>query len=82
MYALIVPLLTPFVLLATVMGLSWLEDHVLPPAKVAEAAADSPPAADLRAELTAVVKLDPLRLEGAVDRAGVPELTDAHGAAL
>lgn len=31
MYALIVPVLAPFVLLATVMGLSWWEDHVLPP---------------------------------------------------
>lgn len=30
MYALIVPASTPFVLLATVMGLSWWEDHVLP----------------------------------------------------
>lgn len=31
MYALIVPFSAPFVLLATVMGLSWWEDHVLPP---------------------------------------------------
>jgi hypothetical protein len=30
MYALIVPASTPFVLLATVMGLSWWEDHILP----------------------------------------------------
>ncbi|MEU0646821.1 hypothetical protein ACFWCA_02645 [Streptomyces phaeochromogenes] len=34
MYALIVPVLTPFVLLATVLGLSWWEDHVLPPPPV------------------------------------------------
>ncbi|MFG2366399.1 hypothetical protein ACGFY3_32960 [Streptomyces mirabilis] len=33
MYALIVPASTPFVLLATVMGLSWWEDHVLPSAE-------------------------------------------------
>ena len=32
MYALIVPVLTPFVLLATVLGLSWWEDHILPTA--------------------------------------------------
>ncbi len=30
MYLLIVPASTPFVLLATAMGLSWWEDHVLP----------------------------------------------------
>ncbi|MGW0632886.1 hypothetical protein [Streptomyces sp. NPDC002758] len=30
MYVLIVPASVPFVLLATVMGLSWWEDHVLP----------------------------------------------------
>lgn len=33
MYALIVPASVPFVLLGTVMGLSWWEDHVLPPAE-------------------------------------------------
>jgi len=80
-YTLIVPLLTPFVLLGTVMGLSWLEDHVLPPAEVPATTVDSPPT-DLPTALTAVVKLDPLRLEGAVDRAGAPELTHSHGAAL
>ena len=45
MYALIVPASTPFVLLATVMGLSWWEDHVLPsaePAEPAEASAEDP----------------------------------------
>ncbi|NEB79123.1 hypothetical protein G3I40_28465 [Streptomyces sp. SID14478] len=31
MYALILTAATPFVLLATVMGLSWWEDRVLPP---------------------------------------------------
>ena len=39
MYALIVPASTPFVLLATIMGLSWWEDHVLPPAEPVELAA-------------------------------------------
>ena len=29
-YALIVPASTPFVLLATVLGLSWWEDRILP----------------------------------------------------
>ncbi|MET7973293.1 hypothetical protein ABZW44_09490 [Streptomyces mirabilis] len=33
MYALIVPTSTPFVLLATVTGLPWWEDHVLPSAE-------------------------------------------------
>lgn len=32
MYVLIVPASVPFVLLATVMGLSWWEDRILPPA--------------------------------------------------
>ncbi|MCZ4509076.1 hypothetical protein O3Q52_12845 [Streptomyces sp. ActVer] len=42
MYALIVPVLTPFVLLATVLGLSWWEDHVLPPVEPAEAPVEAP----------------------------------------
>ncbi|TJZ99801.1 hypothetical protein [Actinacidiphila oryziradicis] len=33
MYALLIPALTPFVLLGTIMGLSWLEDHIVPPAE-------------------------------------------------
>lgn len=95
MYALIVPLLTPFVLLGTVMGLSWLEDHVLPPAEVPDTTEDSPstalPTAVLptaltvavpSTALTAVVTLDSVRREGAVDRPGAPELTHPHGAAL
>ena len=38
MYALIVPASTPFVLLATVLALSWWEDRILPspPAEPAE----------------------------------------------
>ncbi|MFE6128203.1 hypothetical protein ACFQ6Q_07975 [Streptomyces sp. NPDC056437] len=40
MYALIV--LVPFVLLATVMGLSWWEEYVLPTAESAVAPAEPP----------------------------------------
>ncbi|GGO45696.1 hypothetical protein GCM10012286_34880 [Streptomyces lasiicapitis] len=42
MYALIVPASAPFVLLATVMGLSWWEDHVLPPAESAGPPVEAP----------------------------------------
>ncbi|MGN9758029.1 hypothetical protein [Streptomyces sp. SD31] len=44
MYALIVPASTPFVLLATVMALSWWEDHILPtqPTEPAETPAEPP----------------------------------------
>ncbi|MFC9913104.1 hypothetical protein [Streptomyces sp. NPDC127197] len=44
MYALIVPASPPFVLLATVMALSWWEDHILPtpPTESAEAPAGAP----------------------------------------
>jgi hypothetical protein len=52
MYVLIVPASAPFVLLATVLGLSWWEDRILPapPAKPAEAPAEAPfvPAAPAR----------------------------------
>lgn len=65
MYALILPALTPFVLLATVMGLSWLEDHVLPPAAAAQDVADT---ASLVVAVTAAA--DPRQPDGAVDRAG------------
>ncbi|QMU70006.1 hypothetical protein [Streptacidiphilus sp. P02-A3a] len=37
MYALIIPALLPFILLGTVMGLAWWEDHVLPPVQPAKA---------------------------------------------
>ncbi|PKV83455.1 hypothetical protein [Streptomyces sp. TLI_146] len=40
MYALLFPTLTPFVLLAMVMGLAWWEDRVLPRTEP-----DRPPAA-------------------------------------
>ncbi|MFD4411128.1 hypothetical protein [Streptomyces sp. NPDC058475] len=44
MYALIVPASAPFVLLATVLALSWWEDHILlsPPAEPVEAPAEAP----------------------------------------
>ncbi|UGY92351.1 hypothetical protein [Streptomyces gobiensis] len=44
MYALIVPASTPFVLLATVLGMSWWEDHILPtpPTGPVEALAEAP----------------------------------------
>ncbi|MER5386972.1 hypothetical protein ABT040_43240 [Streptomyces sp. NPDC002688] len=44
MYVLIVPASVPFVLLATVMGLSWWEDYVLPtrPDEPHEASAEVP----------------------------------------
>jgi hypothetical protein len=38
MYALLIPALTPFVLLGTVMGLSWLEDPIVPPVDHLESA--------------------------------------------
>ncbi|GAA2436710.1 hypothetical protein GCM10010388_26470 [Streptomyces mauvecolor] len=40
MYALLFPVLAPFVLLAMLMGLSWWEDHLLPSATPEEAAAE------------------------------------------
>ncbi|MFF3707427.1 hypothetical protein [Streptomyces phaeochromogenes] len=44
MYVLIVPASVPFVLLATVMGLSWWEDHILPtaPAEPVDRPAQAP----------------------------------------
>jgi hypothetical protein len=36
MFMLIIPALLPFVLLGTVMGLSWWEDRLLPPAEPAK----------------------------------------------
>ncbi len=54
MYALV--LLVPFVLLGTVMGLSWWEDKVLPDAVPGPALAEAPltpPTPSVRAELLA-----------------------------
>ncbi|WP_405643935.1 hypothetical protein [Streptomyces sp. NBC_00019] len=45
MYVLIVPASVPFVLLATVMGLSWWEDHILPTPRAEQAEAPVTPAA-------------------------------------
>jgi len=69
MYVLIVPAALPFVLLATVMGLSWWEDHILPttpptptPTEPAEAPAEAPlaPAAPvLLAELAELARVEP-----------------------
>ncbi|WP_152646050.1 hypothetical protein [Streptacidiphilus albus] len=42
MYALIIPALLPFILLGAVMGLSWWEDHMLPPARHVEALSEAP----------------------------------------
>ncbi len=42
MYALIFPALLPFILLGAVMGLSWWEDRILPPAAPVEALAEAP----------------------------------------
>ncbi|SNX62964.1 hypothetical protein SAMN06272735_4761 [Streptomyces sp. TLI_55] len=55
MYALIVPASTPFVLLITVMALSWWEDHILPPStEPAESPAESPAKSTAEAPLTPV----------------------------
>ena len=60
MYALIVPASTPFVLLATVMGLSWWEDHVLPssPAKPVGAPAEAPFTPAAPAQLPELLSVD------------------------
>lgn len=42
MYTLIVPAVAPFILLATVMGLSWWEDRLLPPAEPVEPPVETP----------------------------------------
>jgi hypothetical protein len=42
MYVLLLPALTPFVLLGTVMGLSWFEDRILPQAEPAATAPEAP----------------------------------------
>lgn len=44
MYTLIVPAAVPFVLLATVMGLAWWEDRILPPAEPAASGTTAPAA--------------------------------------
>ncbi|WP_369250621.1 hypothetical protein [Streptomyces sp. R41] len=60
MYALIVPASTPFVLLATVLGLSWWEDRILPapPAEPVEAPAEAPFAPAASAQLAELPHVD------------------------
>ncbi|WP_405878793.1 hypothetical protein OG762_09230 [Streptomyces sp. NBC_01136] len=60
MYALIVPASTPFVLLATVMGLSWWEDRILPapPAELVNAPAEAPFAPAAPAQLAELPHVD------------------------
>jgi hypothetical protein len=60
MYALILPASTPFVLLATVMGLSWWEDHILParPAEPADAPAEAPSVPAAPAQLAELPRVD------------------------
>ncbi|GGL17798.1 hypothetical protein GCM10010094_93340 [Streptomyces flaveus] len=60
MYALIVPVSAPFVLLATVLGLSWWEDHVLPspPAEPAESPVEAPFAPAAPAQLPELLRVD------------------------
>ncbi|MFD0007904.1 hypothetical protein ACFVJ4_36585 [Streptomyces sp. NPDC127178] len=57
MYALIVPASTPFVLLATVMALSWWEDHILP-TEPAEVPAEAPFTPMAPAQLPELVSVD------------------------
>ncbi|WP_319178157.1 hypothetical protein [Streptomyces sp. ID05-47C] len=60
MYVLIVPASAPFVLLATVMGLSWWEDHILPapPAEPVEAPAEAPFVPAAPAQLLELPRVD------------------------
>ncbi|GHD61392.1 hypothetical protein GCM10010317_055080 [Streptomyces mirabilis] len=60
MYALIVPASTPFVLLATVMALSWWEDRVLPapPAEPVDAPAEAPFTPAAPAQLAELPRVD------------------------
>jgi hypothetical protein len=70
MYALIVPASTPFVLLATVMGLSWWEDHVLPtpPAELLEAPAEAPFVPAPPTQLAEIPRVDPVLTREVVGR--------------
>ncbi|MHA5046955.1 hypothetical protein [Streptomyces sp. SD15] len=60
MYVLIVPASVPFVLLATVMGLSWWEDHVLPtpPAEPVDTPAEALSVPAAPAPLTELPRVD------------------------
>ncbi|WP_369189498.1 hypothetical protein [Streptomyces sp. R08] len=63
MYALILPASTPFVLLATVMGLSWWEDHILPTPEPVEALIE-----DLLAEAAPGRRSELPRIDAALTR--------------
>ncbi|WP_406482018.1 hypothetical protein [Streptomyces sp. NBC_01615] len=60
MYALILPASTPFALLATVMGLSWWEDLILPApsAEPVNAPAEAPFAPAASAQLAELPLVD------------------------
>ncbi|MET9892862.1 hypothetical protein ABZZ47_22140 [Streptomyces sp. NPDC006465] len=60
MYVLIVPASAPFVLLATVLGLSWWEDRILPspPTEPAEALIVIPLAPAVSAQLVELPRVD------------------------
>ncbi|MFI6567270.1 hypothetical protein [Streptomyces sp. NPDC050534] len=60
MYVLIVPASTPFVLLASVMALSWWEDHILPApsAEPVDAPAEAPVAPAAPAQLAQLPRSD------------------------
>jgi hypothetical protein len=49
MFALIIPVLLPFILLGVVMGLSWWEDRLLSPAEPARVPAAAPRAPEVPA---------------------------------
>ncbi|MGW3102918.1 hypothetical protein [Streptomyces sp. NPDC001100] len=58
MYALILPASTPFVLLATVLGLSWWEDHILPTPEPVEALIEDLLAPAAPAQLSELPRID------------------------
>ena len=60
MYVLIVPAALPFVLLATVMGLSWWEDRILPapPADPVDHPAQAPFVPAAPAQLAELARVD------------------------
>ncbi|MFJ6897341.1 hypothetical protein [Streptomyces hokutonensis] len=58
MYALILPASTPFVLLATVLGLSWWEDRILPTPEPVEALIEDLLAPAAPAQLSELPRID------------------------
>ncbi|MFF7948701.1 hypothetical protein [Streptomyces griseorubiginosus] len=58
MYALIVPVSTPFVLLIAVMALSWWEDRILPPTESAPSSAEAPLTPAAPAQLPELARVD------------------------